>query len=101
LFRNDYRIYCSVLFGEKNTIIVDWKIVDGKLVQLYLFDTQTQLAEFLLKVANYADSIDHHPDYKVFQCSKVEFALFTHDKNEITELDHQLAAFITSCYNNY
>lgn len=79
---------------------MEWKIVDGKLVQLHQFDNQTKLAEFLLKVAKYADSIGHHPDYKVFQCSKVEFALFTHDKNKITELDYKLATFITSCYNH-
>lgn len=96
MFRNDYRIYCCVLFGEKNTVTVEWKIVDGKLVQLYQFDTQIQLAEFLLKVAKYADSINHHPDYRVFQCSKVEFTLFTHDKKQITEKDHQLAEYISS-----
>lgn len=74
---------------------MEWKIVDGKLVNQYEFTTQTQLAAFLLNIAQYADKINHHPDYKVFQCSKVEFTLFTHDKNEITDLDYQLASFIS------
>lgn len=50
---------------------MEWEIVDGKLVQLYQFDNQTKLAEFLLKVAKYADSINHHPDYRVFNVQKL------------------------------
>lgn len=75
---------------------MDWKIVDHKLTNQFEFKTQTELAEFLLKIAVYADSINHHPDYSVFQCSKVTFTLFTHDKKQITEKDHQLAEFISS-----
>lgn len=75
---------------------MNWKIVDGKLVNSFTFKSQTELAQFLLKVAQYADSIHHHPDYSVFQCSKVEFTLFTHDKNQITNLDEQLAEHISS-----
>jgi 4a-hydroxytetrahydrobiopterin dehydratase len=77
---------------------MEWKIMHGKLVNHYQFKTQTALAEFLLKIAQFADSFHHHPDYNVFQCSKVEFTLFTHDKNAITELDYELATFISSLY---
>ena len=80
----------------ENTKIMEWKIVNGKLVNNFTFKSQTELVQFLLKVALYADSVHHHPDYKVFKCSKVEFSLFTHDKNQITELDYQLANAISS-----
>ena len=73
-----------------------WEIVDHKLTHHFEFKNQTELAEFLLKVAVYADSINHHPDYSVFQCSKVTFTLFTHDKKQITELDYKLAEFISA-----
>jgi 4a-hydroxytetrahydrobiopterin dehydratase len=79
---------------------MEWEIIDGKLVNEFQFKTQTELAQFLLKVAQFADSFHHHPDYRVFQCSKVAFALFTHDKNAITELDYELAAFISSLYKS-
>ncbi len=73
-----------------------WIIKEGKLTNQFDFKNQTELATFLLKIAQYADAIKHHPDFCVFKCSKVEFTLFTHDKNAITELDYQLAEFISS-----
>jgi 4a-hydroxytetrahydrobiopterin dehydratase len=79
---------------------MEWKIIDGKLVNQFEFETQTKLVEFLLKVAQFADKINHHPDYRVFQCSKVAFTLFTHSQKSISELDYQLADFITSEYNH-
>ena len=70
--------------------------IDGKLVRNFTFKSQTELAQFLLKVANYADDINHHPDCKIHKAFQLEITLFTHDKNEITSLDHQLANFIDS-----
>lgn len=70
--------------------------VDGKLVSNFKFKSQTELAEFLLKVAEYADEINHHPDCKIHKGFQLEITLFTHDKKEITELDRQLANFIDS-----
>jgi 4a-hydroxytetrahydrobiopterin dehydratase len=73
-----------------------WNIQEGKLINNFTFKSQTELAEFLLKVAQYADSIHHHPNYRVFECSKVEFTLFTNDANQITSLDEKLAAYIST-----
>jgi 4a-hydroxytetrahydrobiopterin dehydratase len=70
--------------------------VDGKLVSNFKFKSQTELAQFLLKVAEYADEVNHHPDCKIHKGFQLEITLFTHDKNEITSLDRQLANFIDS-----
>jgi 4a-hydroxytetrahydrobiopterin dehydratase len=70
--------------------------IDGKLVRNFKFKSQTELANFLLKVAEYADEINHHPDCKIHKAFQLEITLFTHDKNSITLLDHQLANFIDS-----
>ena len=75
---------------------MEWKIQEGKLVNNFTFNSQTELAAFLFKVAQYADSNHHHPDYCVFHCSKVRFSLFTHDANQITSLDEKLAAYIST-----
>ena len=72
--------------------------INGKLVRNFKFKSQTELAQFLLKVAQYADDIHHHPDCKIHKAFQLEITLFTHDKNEITKLDHQLADFIDSIY---
>jgi len=73
-----------------------FKEVDGKLVSNFKFESQTELANFLLKVAKQADKIKHHPDCKIHKGFQLEITLFTHDKNEITSLDRQLANFIDS-----
>jgi 4a-hydroxytetrahydrobiopterin dehydratase len=70
--------------------------VDGRLVRNFTFKSQTELVNFLLKVAEYADEINHHPDCKIHKGFQLEITLFTHDKKEITELDRQLANFIDS-----
>lgn len=75
---------------------MEWNVIDGKLVKNFKFKTQTELAQFLLKIATCADEMNHHPDCKIHKAFQLEITLFTHDKNEITGLDHQLAEKINS-----
>lgn len=75
---------------------MEWKIIEGKLTNNFKFKSQTELAEFLLKVAIHADKINHHPDCRIHKAFQLEISLFTHDKNEITNLDYQLSEFISS-----
>ena len=73
-----------------------WITKDGKLVNTFVFKSQTELAAFVLKIAQQADRINHHPDYKIFKAFTVEITLYTYDKKAITELDHQLATYISA-----
>ena len=75
---------------------MEWIVIEGKLVNNFKFKSQTELAQFLLKVANYADEINHHPDCKIYKAFQLEITLFSHDKNDITDLDYQLAEKIDS-----
>ena len=68
-----------------------WNEIDGKLVNNFEFKTQTELAQFFLKIAKYADEINHHPDCRIHKAFQLEITLFTHDKKRITELDYMLA----------
>ena len=77
---------------------MDWEIQNNRLTKSFTFENQTQLADFFLKVAKYADKIGHHPDVSVFQCSKIKIELFTHDKQDITKLDYELAKEIDLLY---
>jgi 4a-hydroxytetrahydrobiopterin dehydratase len=70
--------------------------IDGKLVRNFEFKSQTELAKFLLKIAEHADKMQHHPDCKIHKAFQLKITLFTHDKNEITQLDYQLATIIES-----
>lgn len=79
---------------------MEWEIIDGKLVNNFKFKSQTELANFLLKVAKYADEINHHPDCKIHKAFQLEITLYTYDKNEITNLDYQLAEKIDDLFSN-
>ena len=78
---------------------MEWIINEGKLVNNFKFKSQTELVHFLLKVANYADEINHHPDCKIHKAFQLEITLYSHDKNGITDLDHQLAQKIDELFN--
>jgi pterin-4a-carbinolamine dehydratase len=79
---------------------MEWEIIDRKLVNNFKFKSQTELANFLLKVAKYADEINHHPDCKIHKAFQLEITLYTYDKNEITNLDYQLAEKIDDLFSN-
>ncbi len=78
---------------------MEWIVIEGKLVNNFKFKSQTELVHFLLKVANYADEINHHPDCKIHKAFQLEISLFSHDKNELTDLDYQLAKKIDDLFN--
>ncbi|WP_395042712.1 4a-hydroxytetrahydrobiopterin dehydratase [Flavobacterium sp.] len=77
---------------------MEWKITNGKLVNNFKFNSQTELATFLLKIAKYADKINHHPDCKIHKAFQLEITLFSHDKNELTDLDYKLSEYISKLY---
>lgn len=74
---------------------MEWTLKDGKLVNTYVFESQSALAHFITTIAHKADEINHHPDYKVSKAYTLEITLFTHDKKAVTELDYNLASFIS------
>ena len=78
---------------------MEWNVVNEKLVANFKFKSQSELAQFLLKVASYADEINHHPDCKIHKAFQLEITLYSHDKNIITELDYQLAKRIDDLFH--
>ncbi len=82
-----------------NNIFIDdanWnESVDG-LSKEFSFNTQTELAEFLVKVSKLSDENDHHPDAEIYEAFKLRLRLFTHSENGVTDLDRKLANQIDS-----
>ena len=70
---------------------MNWIVRNNSLTKNISFNSQTELAEFVLKIAKIADNMHHHPDYIISKCNQLEISLSTHDKNGITEKDHALA----------
>ncbi|WP_396140463.1 4a-hydroxytetrahydrobiopterin dehydratase [Flavobacterium sp.] len=78
---------------------IEWYEINEKLVANFKFKSQSELAQFLLKVASYADEINHHPDCKIHKAFQLEITLYSHEKNKITELDYQLAQKIDDLFH--
>jgi 4a-hydroxytetrahydrobiopterin dehydratase len=73
-------------------IIPLWRLESGgkKIVREFTFLNFAQAFEFMTRCAQYAEQIDHHPDWSN-SWNKVMVHLTTHSCNAITELDIELA----------
>ncbi len=68
----------------------NWEIKDNKLYRKYEFKSFMDAIVFINKVAKIADNMDHHPVITNVY-NTVEFELWSHDKNAITDSDYTLA----------
>ncbi|HLW14057.1 MAG TPA: 4a-hydroxytetrahydrobiopterin dehydratase [Flavobacteriaceae bacterium] len=72
-----------------------WKKQGDYLERKLTFDSQKELATFLLKVATQSDKVKHHCDMEVSKATTLRLRLTTHDeKNTVTEKDYELAKWI-------
>ena len=70
---------------------MNWEEKDGKLVRnLKCQDFEEALA-LLNKIAMISESINHHPDMKIFSYKFLSIEVYTHDTNSITAKDYELA----------
>ena len=73
---------------------MNWEEIDGKLVRnLKCQDFEEALA-LLNKIAMISESINHHPDMKIFSYKFLSIEVYTHDTNSITAKDYELAEAI-------
>ena len=70
-----------------------WSIDGIVLKKRYAFENFAKSLEFVNKVGALAESADHHPDI-TFGWGYAEFALTTHDRGGITDVDVALATEI-------
>lgn len=74
---------------------LQWKEKDNKLEKTLKFDSQTELAEFVLKVAKLSDKEDHHCDMEVSKAYQLKLTLTTHEEGgKLTEQDYTMAQSI-------
>ena len=68
-----------------------WQTQSGRLIKLFVFKDFKE--SFINAVGKISENLNHHPKI-INEYNKVDIELWTHDKNEITDLDHKLAAEI-------
>lgn len=68
----------------------EWSDAGGSIQRTYQFDDFLQAIVFVNKVADAAESAQHHPDILI-RYNKVTLTLTTHDAGGITDNDFALA----------
>lgn len=70
-----------------------WELYDGVIQKKFSFRSFKASMAFVNKVAELADSVDHHPDM-IINYNRVLLKLTTHSQGGITDKDFSLAQMI-------
>lgn len=69
---------------------MNWEESDGKLVRNVKCQNFKEALSLLNKIAVIAESINHHPDLKIFSYKFLSIEVYTHDTNSISAKDYEL-----------
>lgn len=72
-----------------------WQVADGVLVADYTTSNMVKGGEFVARIINAAEELNHHPDIDL-RYSTVRLTLLTHSVGALTELDVELAQAISA-----
>jgi 4a-hydroxytetrahydrobiopterin dehydratase len=67
-----------------------WELVDGKIIKSFQFPSFMDAIEFVNKIANVAEKVDHHPIIAI-NWKTIKVSLKSFDVNSITTRDISLA----------
>lgn len=73
----------------------DWTETSDAIQRTFQFDDFKQSMDFVKKVADHAEEVQHHPDILI-RYNKVTLTLSTHDAGGITDKDFEFAKFADS-----
>lgn len=75
-----------------------WGEIDGYLQNSFKFKDFKEALNFINKVGEISEKMNHHPEITNVY-NKVTLKLKTHDKNQITDLDYQMAKKVDQLFN--
>ena len=70
----------------------DWKLEDGMIVRDLEFDDFARAVAYIDRVAEAAETHNHHPDMLIHGWNKVKLSLTNHAAGGLTEIDFDMAA---------
>jgi 4a-hydroxytetrahydrobiopterin dehydratase len=70
--------------------VPDWKLEGNTITRTFQFENFLLAIDFVNKVANEAESMNHHPDIDI-RWNKVKLELATHSAGGLTDIDFTLA----------
>jgi 4a-hydroxytetrahydrobiopterin dehydratase len=71
-----------------------WSVAGDAITATYAFDNYESGVAFAMRVALYAQRVDHHPDLLI-QWGKVTVTWSTHDAGGVTQRDIKGAAYVS------
>jgi 4a-hydroxytetrahydrobiopterin dehydratase len=69
----------------------DWRREGDWIVRDFKFENFKRALEFINRVADEAEAMDHHPDILIHGWNKVRLSVMTHSAGGLTEKDFKLA----------
>jgi 4a-hydroxytetrahydrobiopterin dehydratase len=82
---------------DKLKSLSGWEYKDNSISKLYRFQEFMDGIRFINRVAELAETADHHPDISV-NYTRVRFSCSTHDQGGVTEKDLKLAEQIERAF---
>ena len=79
---------------EYSKRVEGWKLVNDSIEKNYKFSNFRQAIEFINKVAEVADSENHHPDILLWNWNNVKLTVTTHAVKGLSSKDFALAAHV-------
>tara|TARA_B100000029_G_scaffold484656_1_gene537108 strand:- start:450 stop:749 length:300 start_codon:yes stop_codon:yes gene_type:complete len=76
-----------------------WTINDNVMTKEFKFNTYMEGILFVNRLAEYAESLDHHPDLEVGWC-KVVVNYTTHDLGGLSTFDTHMAILTDKAFNS-
>jgi 4a-hydroxytetrahydrobiopterin dehydratase len=70
--------------------VPDWRLEGGAIQRTFQLRNFVEAIDFVNRVAQVAESLDHHPDIDI-RWNKVKLSLATHSAGGLTDLDFTLA----------
>lgn len=72
--------------------IPDWSLEEGRIVRLFKFKDFRQAIGFVNKIADLAESENHHPNISIYGWNNVKLTFYTHAIKGLSENDFIMAA---------
>ena len=76
-----------------------WTETENKLIKTIKCQDFNHALALLNKIAVLAESMNHHPNLKIYSYRFLSIEIYTHDTNSITQKDYDLAKQIDKILN--
>lgn len=79
--------------------LAEWRREGDWIIRDFKFENFKRAMEFVNRVADEAEAMDHHPDILIHGWNKLRISVMTHDQGGLTEKDFKLAEQIDKSKN--